>query len=163
METNVPNLFNHLVTVYRTLENEAVEETYAGQVMKTWEGPLVTKISDILGFSTPYYSKVTVPLKSMGCIKQLRRGGGSSMSMWQLIKPPTLEDFAEYNHGKSKDKRKTSTKVDSFTARLDSFNLRLIALENLMQTIINEQIESGKQDPLLNSYLIKQEMDDDDE
>jgi hypothetical protein len=62
------------------MEAQSVEGVYRGHLTK-----LFTK----LHLSTPYYSMVTKQLKAMGCIEQLRRGGGGAESEWQLIAAPT--------------------------------------------------------------------------
>jgi hypothetical protein len=53
---------------------------------------MLTKlVCEDLGLAVPYYTAVTRKLKDMGCIRQLKRGGGSSPSQWELIREPTAD------------------------------------------------------------------------
>lgn len=58
-----------------------------------WEGFLTKLVGEELGLSTPYFSLVRNNLIAMQCIRQLQRGGGSSPSRWELLRPPNLEAF----------------------------------------------------------------------
>jgi hypothetical protein len=95
----LPAVFEHAVTVYRRMESEAELVNYGetgdgGADIKrlVWEGHL-TKLFSSLHFSVPYYTSVTRELKRMGCISQIRRGGGNAASKWQLHHEPTEELF----------------------------------------------------------------------
>ena len=92
-----PAQFNHCVTVYNKMLEEAKVERADGDsdiVMTVWTG-YTTKLFDSLGMSTPYYTTVTRNLMRMGCIKQLRRGGGTATSQWELLKEPTYEAYTQ--------------------------------------------------------------------
>jgi transcription termination factor NusB len=58
-----------------------------------YEGFLTRLITQQLNLSVPYYTKVRKALLRMGCIRQLRRGGGSSPSQWELSHEPDLDSF----------------------------------------------------------------------
>lgn len=88
-------LYHHCESVYKALIEQA-KTVYVAENDTTiivWEGMLVHLITGKLHLSTPYYTTTTKALKRMGCIKQLKRGGGTAPSQWQLIKAPSLEAF----------------------------------------------------------------------
>src|SRR4051812_21707024 len=70
-----------------------------------WSGHL-TKLFARLRLSVPYYTSVTRELKRMGCIRQLRRGGGNAPSQWLILTEPTEELF-----------RETSTQTGNMTSQ----------------------------------------------
>jgi hypothetical protein len=85
-----PAPFSHCEMVYLAMRN-AAKDIYEGDVpMVVWEG-FLTKLTRDLGLSVPYYSTVRGYLLEMGCMRQLRRGGGTTPSQWELIRPPTME------------------------------------------------------------------------
>jgi hypothetical protein len=90
-------LFRHTVAVYEEMASQGKIVTVdADSNMLVYEGKLVELVTETCGLSVPYYTKVTQALKGMGCARQLRRGGGNSLSQWELIREPTLELFEEY-------------------------------------------------------------------
>jgi hypothetical protein len=97
METaeKVPALFSHCVTVYDTMLAQSTRQDIEGVPTMVWEGFLTDLIQRELKFSSPYYSSIMQALQAMGCVRQLRRGGNSSPSQWQLNCDPTVEAFAE--------------------------------------------------------------------
>jgi hypothetical protein len=89
-------VFRHSLTVYAEMENQSRLVTVEGIKMLVYEGKLTELVVNTCELSVPYYSKVTQALKGMGCCRQLRRGGGPSLSQWELIKEPTVELYEEY-------------------------------------------------------------------
>lgn len=81
-------MYQHCKAVYEAMEARS-EGLPDGRV---YEG-FLTKLFDELGLSVPYYSQVLTELKRMGCIEQAKRGGGTAMSIWYLIQPPTEDAF----------------------------------------------------------------------
>jgi len=69
-----------------------MQDTREGKLL-IYEGFLTTLVTRQLNLSVPYYTSVTNVLKRMGCVRQLRRGGGSAPSQWLLIKEPQEKDF----------------------------------------------------------------------
>lgn len=115
MTETVPQMYDHCTRVYAAMSKEAKEEIVEIdlevegkqlsmadlQVPPTrlvYEGHL-TKIFNQLELATPYYTSVLTHLKKMGCVQQLRRGGGSQTSRWELIKEPDVSDFDTDNDG----------------------------------------------------------------
>jgi hypothetical protein len=70
----------------------ANQKSDEGHDIVVYEG-FTTGLFQELELSIPYYTKVLRHLKAMGCVRQLRRGGGSAMSRWELIKEPNFLDY----------------------------------------------------------------------
>jgi hypothetical protein len=60
-----------------------------------YEGFLTKLVTVKLNYSVPYYTKLRVCLVQMGCMKQLKRGGGTAPSQWEMIYEPTYEAFVK--------------------------------------------------------------------
>lgn len=84
-------LYEHCVNVYERMAAEA-EPAIDVDGHSIYEGHL-TSIFQELMLSTPYYTSVLRMLKAMGCIEQIRRGGGNAHSKWRLTGSPTEEVF----------------------------------------------------------------------
>lgn len=102
--------------------------------MIVWEGMLTRLITSEMNLSIPYYSYVTKALKQMGCIKQLRRGGGTSPSQWELIKAPNEETFV--NQSPKRSVRKTKT--DMMQDQIMSLNNRVLTLERALEGLSHD-------------------------
>ena len=88
---DMPMLFKHSVTVFKKMEETATYDDVADIVV--WEGVLTTLITQECHLSLPSYTSITRVLKGLGCIRQLRRGGGTSPSQWEIIKAPEAEEY----------------------------------------------------------------------
>ena len=92
--TVIPALYEHALRVYNAMRNEAVIESIEGsdptRKFLVYDGHL-TNLFKRLRLSVPYYTKIKNMLVSMGCIEQVRRGGGNGTSKWFLWYPPGLE------------------------------------------------------------------------
>ena len=102
--------------------------------MVVWEGFLTRFITEELHLSVPYYSSVTQALKRMGCIRQLRRGGGSSPSQWELKHEPT-EDL--FNNTLPK-KSLILTPLQQLQKQVNDQEVRLKDIEAMLEGIIRE-------------------------
>jgi hypothetical protein len=103
-------MFDHCSRVYAAMFDAATPEEIGeitdaaraqGKTLDTrmvWEGHL-TRVFNQLELSTPYYTSVMNHLKRMGCVEQLRRGGGTQTSKWQLHYEPTLELYEARGSG----------------------------------------------------------------
>jgi hypothetical protein len=87
-----PALFDHCVQIYEAMEADSEKRTEEGNLIDVWEG-FMTKLFSTQGMSVPYYTSVRNALMGMDCIRQMRRGGGSSPSVWMLVRKPTTELF----------------------------------------------------------------------
>jgi hypothetical protein len=89
-----PAMYGHICKVYNAMLQRAMQHATEGGVeLVVYEGRLVALITEELYFSVPYYTSIMQALKKLGCVRQLRRGGGSSPSQWEMIKEPELDAF----------------------------------------------------------------------
>lgn len=125
-ETDTPSvisaIYDHCVAVYKAMLEEAEMEELDGLV---YEGHLTRLIIQDLGLSTPYYTQVKRRLVAMGCIEQLRRGGGHAMSRWKLLTEPTEESFNSIASQKHAPKGKYAV----LAQQLRDLNRRVTQLE----------------------------------
>lgn len=137
-EVTVPQNYNHCVDVYTAMEKEATsikaDDTTA---MRVWEGFLTKLIVDRLGFSVPYFSTIRRELIRMGCMRQLRRGGGTSPSQWELLRAPTEELW----HSAPTRQLQAATKQAMSEGQINDLTRRVDRLESnfevLMQTMLD--------------------------
>lgn len=85
-----PAMFEHAVRVYDAMALEAKLDDDFDQLV--YEGHLTQLFKKLL-LSTPYYTSIKNKLAAMGCIEQIRRGGGSGTSRWVLWRAPDLETW----------------------------------------------------------------------
>jgi len=95
-----PALFEHCKNTYQAMLAEAkrvpVNTTADDETVEyivVYEGFPTRLITGKLNLSVPYYTSIRAALLRMGCVRQLRRGGSSTPSQWELIYEPTLEAF----------------------------------------------------------------------
>lgn len=131
----------HCHTVYRAMMEEATarvdEDT--GEEMVVWEGMLTALITGRCNLSIPYYSKITSALKEMGCIRQIKRGGGSASSVWELITEPTEE---LYSARPAAQKLPRQDRLTQQAAQINSLNNRVGALEHALQKFLDTEQEN---------------------
>jgi hypothetical protein len=134
-EPAAPALFRHCVSAYEAML-DAAERVHLDGVTEgmVYQGHLTTLFLKGLNLSTPHYTHVTRALKAMGCIEQLRRGGSSGESQWQLLTEPTIEAFNEYNEKKTvKVVYLTEEDISPLKQQLHDMNRRLQALEGMLR------------------------------
>lgn len=90
----VPRLYDWAVGVFDKMFAQAKPEEVDGETCMVYEGHLTNLFRD-LDVPNPYYTKITKALKAQECVLQLRRGGGSAMSRWIMIKKPESDSFRE--------------------------------------------------------------------
>lgn len=133
-----PALYEHSVNVFNAMREQAQVDqltTGAAEEGLVYEGFLTKLITEEVGLSVPYYTSVMRHLRRMGCVTQLRRGGSSTPSRWQLLEEPTLDRFLS-------DQDRSSTKVQR-KSRLDRIEQR----NNDMVSRVNDL--EGQVDDLL--------------
>ena len=123
--SSLPAVYYHAQQVYQEMFNRA---GMAGEDQLVYEGHL-TKLFLDLHFSTPYYAKVTHALRAMGCIRQLRRGGGSAESQWELLREPTQYLWEQSRSKKTAPGTKTEQRFEQLEQQLRAHNDRLNRLE----------------------------------
>ncbi len=100
-----------------------------------YEGMLTKLITVELNLSVPYYTSILRALKRMGCVRQIRRGGGTSASQWELICPPTEEAFLLVRPRKAPKKGKQEMQQD----QINALNNRVLALEKALERFAQEE------------------------
>jgi hypothetical protein len=142
-----PAVYFHCLSVYermlaqaklvRAVEVEDDEEQSSEGDMIVYEGALTSLVTQELHLSVPYYTSVTRALKAMGCVKQLRRGGGQALSQWLLLREPTVELYQEMTPETVTASRRSSSKTDQLAQRISDHDDRLGTLEDFMNQIID--------------------------
>ena len=118
-----PALFDQCLEVYVAMTEDAVmKEIAEDQNGLVYTGFLTKLITRDLHFSNPYYTKITGRLKAMDCIRQLKRGGSTSPSVWLLMQEPTLEQF---NEAKTKSTTRPAGWRESMEQQIRAINERL--------------------------------------
>jgi len=98
-----------------------------------YEGHL-TQLFRKLRLSTPYYTQIKNQLTGMGCIEQIRRGGGSAESRWVLWKEPTLEEWKAATATRARRGNKTSM----LERQIRDLTDRMSVLERQVDSLIKE-------------------------
>lgn len=114
-------LLTHAINAYALMKKGADE--VEGQLV--WTGFTTHLICGELNLSVPYYSQVLKCLKTMGCVRQLRRGGSSTPSQWLLVQEPTEELFEMPKGGKSTGPQ----------SRTDVLETQVLILANRLDTV----------------------------
>lgn len=144
-----PALYEHCVRTYEAmlaqaktltvtskgveLEDRSVdpdEDTTASEII-VYEGFLTQLITGKLNLSVPYYTSITRALVRMGCIRQMRRGGGASPSQWELIYQPTEKAFYD-THPKKAPKQ---TKDEAHAEQIRNLAQRVTDLEQWQKQV----------------------------
>lgn len=138
-----PALFDHCVRAYKAMladskavfelkEDPPEAEYNTGGHVIVYEGFLTQLITVQLSLSVPYYTSVRKALINMGCIRQLRRGGGSSASQWEMIREPTLEAFMS----QVEVKEKKPDKYEATNAQILALGTRVTDLEETLHELV---------------------------
>lgn len=140
-EVAVSQNFRYCVQVYQVMKNESF---YHGESDQTiWEGFFTKLITEDLGLSVPYYSTIRRELMRMECIRQLRRGGGSSPSQWALLHEPTEELW----HNAPAKRMQTNSKQDATAGQVGDLIKRLERVEQFVETILQALTEGNAKLP----------------
>lgn len=145
-ESAPPALFDHCVNTYRTMLKEAksvahfdpAASTESSKQVIVYEGFLTQLVTGKLNLSVPYYTSVRKRLMDMGCIRQLKRGGGTSPSQWELIYEPTLEAFMN-SHSSSKVAKQN--KESMLKEQIVNLSARVSDLETTVEAILEALAE----------------------
>lgn len=87
-----------------------------------WEGT-TTKLLARLEIPAPYYSRIMNTLQECGAIKQVRRGGGSSPSKWQIVDPDV--DINEAKIAKRQvSRRAMEERLDNIEERIGDIDVK---------------------------------------
>lgn len=155
-EERVPALYEHCVRAYETMLAEATPVTRAVDIamledsnvqeaspathvrIVVYEGFLTQLVTGKLNLSVPYYSTIRKSLIRMGCIRQLRRGGGNTPSQWELIHAPTLDAFENADGGvpKTANQSKFETMKLTYDQQIQALASRVTELEDFRTAIL---------------------------
>lgn len=138
-----PALFLHCVAAYEAMLNQAhylnTDELCAGgagystrQDILIYEGFLTQLVQKDLSLSVPYYTSIRKSLIDMGCIRQLKRGGGTAPSQWELIYEPTFEAF----ESATPSKIPKQTKEEATMQQIQALSNRIGVLEKQFEEIV---------------------------
>jgi hypothetical protein len=139
--------FRYCQNVYKVMDEEAhdhIPEDDSSKSMRVWEGFFTKLITDRLSLSVPYYSTIRTNLMRMGCIRQLRRGGGSAPSQWELLRPPTEELW--FNSPSRRSYQTSKTEANS--EQLNDINRRVKILEENFDVMARAFVDQGGRIPL---------------
>jgi len=141
-DTTPAALYIHCVNVYNAMIREAkiveLSEPDEEGDLVVWEGMLTALITQKMNLSVPYYTHVTRALKRMGCIRQLKRGGGTAPSQWELITDPTPDLFEKAQPPKVD---KPTDKYSLLQQQVTDQNKRILNLEKALEHFINEAVQ----------------------
>ncbi len=137
--------YNRMKATAQTFTSEQVgsgmRET--DRPMTVWEGFFTKLITEDLGLSVPYFTTIRRELVRMECIRQLRRGGGSSPSQWELLQEPT-EDLW---HTAPAKRSQTNSKQDANAGQIGDLIRRVETLESHMQVLLQALTEGNAKVP----------------
>lgn len=133
----IPALYFHCKNTYKAMFDRAQPNTglEPGKTILVYEGMLTQLITGELRLSIPYYTMITKKLTAMGCIAQLRRGGGTAPSQWALFREPTQEDFLATDDGTA-SATANATKFAQLQSQITAVNARLGPLEQQVQKML---------------------------
>jgi hypothetical protein len=129
-----PALYEHCSVVYAGMLQEAEARETENGIIIVWKGMLTKFVTSQMNLSIPYYTHVTRALIRMGCIHQLRRGGGSSGSLWQLITEPTIDLW----NATAEKKMLVATKITVVNQQIADLTRRVGRLEQALEKVMNE-------------------------
>lgn len=97
-----------------------------------YEGFLTQLVTGQLNLSVPYFTSIRKTLINMGCIRQLRRGGGTAPSQWEMIMEPTPEAFLVQRPKREPKKDRYSALEDQIRA----LGTRITELEDTIDELV---------------------------
>lgn len=129
-----PALFIHCVRTYNKMleraTNSIISPVEPNNDMIIYEGFFVRLVAE-LGLSTPYFSYCRQALIDMGCIRQIKRGGGTGKSQWELIRVPTEELFDMATpRDPNVEKKQRGGEIAMLKDQIATINARVLALED---------------------------------
>lgn len=101
------------------------------QGVLVYEGFLTRLITSKLNLSVPYYTSIRNRLIEMGCIRQLKRGGGSAPSQYEMIYEPSLEAFMKAEPAKVPK----ASRADAADEQIRNLAMRLSELETWQEAV----------------------------
>jgi hypothetical protein len=133
----VPALFEHAVKVYAAMAEEATKDPEINNLL-VYDGHLTVLFKKLL-LSVPYYTAIKNQLVAMGCIEQVRRGGGGGTSRWVLWKAPELTLWKNTSPVRARQGNKQTMQ----TQQIKDLAQRLSNLEGIVERLI-EALKENK-------------------
>lgn len=122
-------MWGHCIAVYDEMTSQAETKEIYDEERLVYTG-FLTKLFRKLGLTVPQYTYVMNELKRMDCVRQLRRGGGSSPSVWVLMHSPTPELFNKATNPLLNSRGNTrKNAVDILQSQINDLNARVDRLE----------------------------------
>jgi len=118
-----PAVYEHCCRVYAEMEGQATEMPEG----RVYEG-YTTRLFQALELSPPYYTRIRDLLIKMGCVEQLRCGGGNAKSRWRLVREPDETIFTLANEMHVRKNGRVTQVEDS----LNTMNMRLLRVEQAL-------------------------------
>lgn len=107
-----------------------------------WIGALTTLLKNVSGpGASSNYSQVVGALTDMGCIEQIRKGGGKAPSAWRLLHPP---DSSLVTLIKGKRSSHRSSKAEQVDQEIATLNQRINNLERELRAVVKYLEEQRK-------------------
>jgi hypothetical protein len=136
--------------VYEEMKNRSAAHTILeegsdlGRIADVYEGHL-TQLFSSLGIANPYYSKIRDALVAQGCMEQLRRGGGSALSKWVLVKPPDEETFRSFMEMKRRPRGKANILEQQLVGlkKMVNDSITLQEAQEMRITVLERKLESA--------------------
>lgn len=126
----VPKRFTRSVQAYNIMLKNS-EQVYEKTV---WRGSAVSIIKD-MGLPSSYYQGIFGFLTKTNSIRLLRRGGGTSASLWMLDHEPTYEEYQKQTSVAGVKEEKNKETRDEVVAAMSQLAIRVTTLEKESETI----------------------------
>jgi ribosomal protein S15P/S13E len=133
-------MWDHVQDVYKAMLERAEEEPTEFEdtegdphenIRNVYTGHLTSLFGE-LQKPAPYYTSIMTALKAMGCVEQLRRGGGSAPSKWIMQHPPTEEGYMAFINNRST--KKPHGKVEMLEQQVKNLMGRVQHIEEHLAT-----------------------------
>jgi hypothetical protein len=131
-----PMMWDHIQDVFKQMSDRAEDEpVFDSEVnndaeRKVYTGHLTSLFAE-LQKPAPYYTDIMTALKAMGCVEQLRRGGGSAESKWIICYAPTEEGYLAYLNNRSSGKK--PGKVEILEQQIRTLMGRVQSIEEYLE------------------------------
>lgn len=125
-------LYLHSVRAYEIMEQEGRRDV-DGRIV--WEGTITNLVMHKMGLSNPYCTHIfgtNGSLRRMGSIRQLRRGGGTAGSLWELVSYPTEDAYKVFIGAK---KRRGSARMDALEQQVRDLSRQNKELQDLVSSL----------------------------
>jgi hypothetical protein len=125
-------MYRHCRTVYERMLEEADKDSNGNNI---YRGFLSILVRDDLHLPIPYYTTIKQTLEQLGCIEQLKRGGGTTYSEWRLFFPPDQHLFEQ---SRSLIQRRKMSSMAMIEQSITALNNRLVEVERQVAWLLKE-------------------------